>query len=371
MRCAAALSTHPVPSYAAGEVLGGILECGNEAPDFALVLLSPPLAGAAEDIANAIRTVLSPTDFAVVLSSGVVAAGTEVLRGPALAIWACWAESGESVERVCLIENPVSDGGSSFEHLATSDAVVVLFDSSYERETDLLGQIVEQLPDVELIGGLLSAVSGPAQIIDAHNSPQPALAVAFRNTSLRQCVGYGSEPLSSPFHVTQTVGTMLCEIDGESALGRVHELLRGLDPAIREQSARDLAIALIDPNSGKLIDVVRVLGADSTTGSLALSHEIPHSSLCEFHRQERHSARPGLEAALRGPRSNGALLFCSEPLTPESEREGIADVGIVTEELGTSAFAGLHLASVLGPRSGHMEFLAEPMSAVIFGQMHN
>ena len=53
MPFAAALSEHPLPTHATGEVVGQVLETLGAEPDLAVVFVTAPLAGALEDIAAA------------------------------------------------------------------------------------------------------------------------------------------------------------------------------------------------------------------------------------------------------------------------------------------------------------------------------
>ena len=60
MPFAAALSEHPVPAEAAGEVLGQILEAVTPEPDLAVLFATTPMTGALEDIVGAVQAVLRP-----------------------------------------------------------------------------------------------------------------------------------------------------------------------------------------------------------------------------------------------------------------------------------------------------------------------
>ncbi len=50
MPFAAAMSEHPLTAHAVGEVTGAVLERIGDRPDFATVFVTPPHAGALEDV---------------------------------------------------------------------------------------------------------------------------------------------------------------------------------------------------------------------------------------------------------------------------------------------------------------------------------
>ena len=60
MPFAAAMSEHPLTAHAVGEVTGAVLERIGDRPDFATVFVTPPHAGALEDVMRTVEEVLHP-----------------------------------------------------------------------------------------------------------------------------------------------------------------------------------------------------------------------------------------------------------------------------------------------------------------------
>lgn len=370
MRCAAALSTHPIPSHATGDVIADLLQKADRNPDLLVVFITPAFAGAAEDIRAAMQLVLKPAQFVLASSPGVIAAGSEVTRGPALASWACWTDDREEVGLTHFPgDSPSALTGA--EAFASADLVVLLASPSFANLAGFIEQIGCLSPQKLICGGLLSEAVGPAVLLDSSGARQALTAMTFTNVKCAHRVGFGSEAVSEAFTATQTSDSMLCSIDGRPALEVAQTVLAGLDRSVRSQAAEDLAVGIIDRDSGDLREVMRVLGADSSTGALALSGPMVANSLFEFHRQDRRSAESGLGTALGGPRSSGALLFSTEPINPVSLNDGVGELGTVCEELGSSDFAGIHVASAIGAAVGRSRLLAAPMAAAIFGRVHH
>ena len=87
-RFAAAMSEHPVTAMAVGEVIGQVLERVGEAPDLAMLFVTPPHAGAIDDAAAAVRATLGPGTLLGCTAESVVGNAREVEGEPAVTLWA-------------------------------------------------------------------------------------------------------------------------------------------------------------------------------------------------------------------------------------------------------------------------------------------
>jgi small ligand-binding sensory domain FIST len=120
-----------------------------------------------------------------------------------------------------------------------------------------------------------------------------------------------------------------------------------------------------------VIDVHDVLGADRESGALAVAAVLPAGTVVAFHRNEESDSFAGIDVALGGPAAAGALIFACATIDPEAEHICVSDLGPLTETLGTAAYAGVHVATVIGPGSSGPKLSAAPLSAVIFGRRHH
>src|SRR3954468_1927575 len=88
-RYAAALSLHPTPVEAVGEVAGEILERFDGArPDLLVCFASPHHVGAFEDVAAGLRKLLEPDVMIGCTAVGVAGGSVEVEEGPGLSVFA-------------------------------------------------------------------------------------------------------------------------------------------------------------------------------------------------------------------------------------------------------------------------------------------
>ena len=88
---AAALSEHPNAAVATGDVVGRVLEGlgePEEAPDLAMVFVTPVHASALGEIARTVMATLRPGALLGCAAVSVVGGEREVERGPGIALWA-------------------------------------------------------------------------------------------------------------------------------------------------------------------------------------------------------------------------------------------------------------------------------------------
>jgi len=374
MRCAAALSTHPIPAYATGDVIAEILDLNQPPADLVVAFATPAFGGTAGDIAKTIQALLRPRRLALMVSDGIIGAGTEVTAGSGIALWSLWLddmlenESAQvfSVDDAALAEN------SAFTSALHGATEIILFGIPEEpRVTNWIDQICDLRRGRTVSGALLAASQGGLLLNCADDSSPSLLALAVTGIDSTVALAHGTTALSAPMVVSSAVGSMLCELDDRNALQRAKDILASIETGRRSIAAQDLAVALLEPDTDRVVDVYRVLGADRTSNSLALSHPVHTGDRVAFHRQDRFGPLADLEDALRGARSHGALVFSCGSLNPNSDLVGTGEVGLLGEALGTSAYAGIHVASVIGPSAGGSGLCSAPFSAVIFGRSHH
>ena len=100
-RYAAALSLHPTPVEAVGEVAGEILErFDGDRPDLLVCFASPHHVGAFEDIAHGLRKLLEPDAMIGTTAVAIAGGGREIEDGPALSVFAASFAAGR-IDRSC------------------------------------------------------------------------------------------------------------------------------------------------------------------------------------------------------------------------------------------------------------------------------
>ena len=150
---------------------------------------------------------------------------------------------------------------------------------------------------------------------------------------------------------------MIHELAGRNALERVEEVLRRLTPD-------DVAMAQHGLHLGRVIDerkaefergdflIRNVLGADRSTGSVAVGDEVEIGATVQLQVRDADSADEDLRDLLDGRSAHGALLFTCNGRGTHLFGDDDHDATIVTESLDGAPVAGMSCAGELGPVGG-------------------
>src|SRR4051812_32061707 len=160
---ASALSLHPIPVEAVGEVAGQVLErFGGERPDLLVCFASPHHVGAFEDIASGLARLLEPEAFVAVTAGAVAGTGREVEEEPGLSVFA--ASFGGAHARAFTLDAVETTDGMEIvgwpDDLADHGTLLLLADPFTFPVNDFLRLCNDQVPGLTVIGGLASASAG-------------------------------------------------------------------------------------------------------------------------------------------------------------------------------------------------------------------
>jgi small ligand-binding sensory domain FIST len=364
MPFAAALSEHPLATHAVGEVVGEVLERLGEEPDLAILFVAAPHTGVVEDIAAAVRQLLRPKVLIGCTAGTVVGVDREVEDHPALSLW---AGRIPTVEVHRLTAERTDDGAAITGFPAADDlppdaeAIIVLADPFTFPVEELVDGLRDQLGvDLPVIGGLASAARGPGGnriVLDGHVLHDGAVAVVIGGVGVHAIVSQGCRPIGDPMVVTSADGSMIKELAGRNALEKVQETLRLLHPD-------DVSLARRGLHIGRVIDerkaefergdfLVRdVLGADPSTGAVAVGDEVEIGDTVQLQVRDADSADEDLRHLLWARAADGALLFtCNGRGTALFGVED-HDAQAVSDALDRAPLAGMSCAGELGPVGG-------------------
>lgn len=163
MGYAAALSQHPLPTQAVGEVAGTLLEQGGSRPDLVAVFTTRAHAGALEDIAGTLAAVLQPLALVGCAASGVIGPGREVALGPGVAALA----GPVGPLRAVRLHLDGGEGAASTvrgwpEDVPFAPRALLLFSDPFGFPLDVfLTWMARAHPGVAVIGGAVAGARGP------------------------------------------------------------------------------------------------------------------------------------------------------------------------------------------------------------------
>jgi small ligand-binding sensory domain FIST len=244
------LSEHPVPSQAVGEAVGQVLErLGDERPDLVVLFASPHHVGAFEDVASSVRGLLDPTVLLGGTAGAVIGGGREVEDSPALSLFAARLPATLLTPvRLEVVQTP--DGPSLVGWPDHPDGTMLLLADPFTFPADaFLDRVNEDLPKLQIIGGLASAAMQPGGnrlVLDDQLTDSGAVgAVLTGGVEVRTVVSQGCRPVGKPYVVTKSDRNFLLELGGKPALQRLQETATSASDEERELMRRGLQIGCV------------------------------------------------------------------------------------------------------------------------------
>jgi small ligand-binding sensory domain FIST len=370
MPFAAAMSEHPVPAHAVGEVAGEILDTFGERPDLAVIFVTPPFAGALEDAVTAIDEILHPLVLVGCAAESIVGPHREVERTAAVSLFA--ARTGPLLP-VALGVTAGGTGGDPGAELTVTgwpddvafapQALLLVADPFSFPAEPFLDWVEARYPGLPVIGGMASAAHAPggnrlAIGRDVRTSGAVG-ALLGPGVAVETVVSQGCRPFGRPLVVTRAHENVIEELAGAPALERLVTQAHG--------SLTEDEVALLEMGGlqiGRVIDEHRatfgrgdfllrnVLGADRRTGALAVGEVMSVGTTVQFHLRDARTADEDLHILLKGRRADGALVFTCNGRGSRLFEEPHHDARVLADVLGPVPLAGFFAAGEIGPVGG-------------------
>jgi small ligand-binding sensory domain FIST len=377
-RYAAALSLHPTPVEAAGEVAGEIIErFEGERPDLVVCFASPHHVGAFEDVAGGLRKLLEPDVFVGCTAVGVAGGSVEVEDGPGLTVFAARFGAGR-VSGVALDAIQTDDGVeiSGWPDELPAHGTLLMFADPYSFPVaDFLRLCNSQVPELTVIGGCASSGSRPGGnriVFDDRIMTSGAVAVMCSDdVPVRAVVSQGCRPIGKPLTITRAERNLVHELAGQPAMARLQEIVNAATEHDRELMREGLHLGLVvdehrlDFERGDFL-VRNLLGADQSTGSLAVGEVVDVGQTVQFHVRDAAAADEDLRELLRGVDASAVLLFTCNGRGQHLFGVPDHDAGVVEQLLGPLPVAGAFCAGEIGPIGGRNSLHGFTASLALF-----
>jgi small ligand-binding sensory domain FIST len=362
---ASALSEHPVTSQATGEVAGAVLESIGERPDLVVVTATRPHAGALEDVAATLDSVLQPLVIVGCAAESVVGTAHEAEETPAISLWA--GRVGP-LAPVSLGAVRLADGSWHFDgwpdRFAFEPHALMLVADPFTFPADaFLDWLAERHPSLPVIGGNASSGQGPGGsrliIGDRVVSAGATGVVLGSGAHIEPVVSQGSRAYGASFTVTRCERNIIHEVAGIPAMEcMVDQIKDGLRPAeVAGIESNGLFVGRLideridDPGPGDYL-VRSVLGVDRTTGAVAVDDQVPLGSTIRFHVRDAETAHRELETLLRPCEADAALVFTCNGRGTRLFDDPHHDAGLLHDSVGPVPVGGFFAAGEFGPVGG-------------------
>ncbi len=396
---AAALSRHPSPVDAVGECVGEILDTlDGDRPDLVVCFATPHHLGTFADMATGIRKLLEPDSLIGTISTAVAGGRHEVETGPALSLWAAnWG--GGRARSVTLDAFATTDGHRIDgwpDDLPTRGTFVLLADPATFPIGDFLRIGERHAPGLTIVGGLAASPPTPASgsldlrglaprdvpgrpalpallAVDDDVRGRGAVGVVIDDSvPVRTVVSQGCRPIGQPFTITRAEHNVIQELAGQPPLERLRTTVAGLSDTEHDLLRHGLHVGLVVDEHrvefGRGDFLVRnLVGADDTTGAIAVGEAVATGQTVQFHVRDAASADEDLAALLAPVDGASALLFTCAGRGHDLFGVADHDVDLVQDRLGTVPLAGMACAGEIGPIAGRPFLHGFTASVAVFG----
>lgn len=381
MRFAAAISQHPDPAIAVGEVAGEVIEAVGTGPSIAVLFVSGSHLAHIEEIAATVQTLLEPAAFVGASAGGVVCGSQGVEDTAATVLWA--GKVPGSITPIHLTAREAQGGvvvdGLRAEAAASAATMLLLPDPFTFPAGEFLGQVAVEYPGLTAIGGLASASDrrgGNRLVIGGRVATSGAVGLLLdAEASPRTVVSQGCRPIGQPWIVTKSQGNVLLELGGQPALERVLSTIERLGPEERALASNGLHCGIVadehkaEYERGDFL-IRAVIGADRNVGAVAVGDNVAVGSTVQFQVRDASTAGEDLEhllaAHVADHSSAGALLFTCNGRGAAMFGDAGHDPTIVQAHL-RSAVAGMFCAGEIGPVAGRNALHGFTASVAVFG----
>lgn len=290
--------------------LAALARAGTERADLALVFTTGDAYPAAHQVLHTVRRITGARTVVGCSGAGVLTERREVEDEAAVAVLV--VDDERLMARAFLVADQEAAGpevGAEVARqigptVAEGGCVLLLPDAAGLAPAGLLRGLETELGPVPVMG----AVAAGSTMFELCNTElaQGALT-GLALSGLRPVIGVaqGCIPIGESYVVTRAEGNVVHEIGSRPALEILKEAVRAVpEGSARVQRAGLFAGLAMDPAKSPLergdFLVRNLLGADQTSGAVAVAETVKVGQTIQFHIRDAHASREDLESTLRG-----------------------------------------------------------------------
>jgi small ligand-binding sensory domain FIST len=336
--------------------------------DLAVVFASHSHLDAIDDALAVVDELIGPRNLIGCCAQGVVGSGREVEVGAGASVWAA-ALPGAEVETFHVVARPEADGAviDGLPDPGGADLALLLSDPITFPVERLLDSLALEQPGLPVVGGIASGARSVEDAVLFHGREpleDGAVGALLRGVDVLPCVSQGAAPIGPEMVVTASEENLVLELASKPALEKLGEVIAELDPRERALAATGLLLGVVidenKPAYGRGDFLIRgLLGADQSTGALAIGDRPRVGQTVRFHVRDARSADEDLHAALAlqtealgGRRPSGALLFTCNGRGSHMFSVPNHDAGALDKSLDGAPVSGFFCAGEIGPVGG-------------------
>ncbi|HKN86534.1 MAG TPA: FIST N-terminal domain-containing protein [Nitrospiraceae bacterium] len=390
MQFASAVSKEINAAEAGRELAGQIRRALQNGPiDLACLFLSSHYTEHAEELSSVVFNRLSPRVLLGCTGEGIIAGSEEIENAPAVTLWAAqlpdtsltpWRLSGSREGGdVGLMEWPDLDTTSE-----PSTLLVLADPFSIPMEEVLLG-MADHCPGSVAIGGMAGGGHDEGEnrlLLNEGVYENGLIGIAISGAvCVRTIVSQGCRPIGERYVVTKADRNVIHELGGISALDQLRQMFESLNSHDRNLAQNALHVGIVMDEQRNRFErgdflVRNLIGADRSSGSLAIGDTLAEGQTIQFHVRDAQSATEDLNLMLAADRSRqttpalGALLFSCCGRGRGLFGRPHHDVTVIRERAGAIPVAGFFAQGEIGPVGGSNFLHGYTASVALFSERH-
>lgn len=374
LQFAVALSKTVETESAARAAAEDILAQLNAAPvDLACVFFSAHHAAGADLLAQVLTETLRPNLLIGCSGEGVIAGAEELETTPAITVWAAILP-GVNLHPLRSSFSPTHD---QFRLLGwpvpdVEEALFLLLADPFTVPVqDILGIVEERYPGTKAVGGLAGGGQEAGMnrlVLNDQGLDSGLVGVCLSGAvDIRPIISQGCRLIGDRFVVTKAERNLIHELGGAPALERLQAVFDSLEERDRRRAHRALHLGIaIDEQRNRFergdFLIRNLLGADRTSGAVAIGDMVQEGQTVQFHLRDAESATEDLNSLLATDRAGhrhpplGALMFSCCGRGRGLFGRPNHDVAVTMDRLGPIPIAGFFAQGEIGP-IGNRNFL--------------
>lgn len=374
LQFAVALSQREDTAVAVEELIDAIrAQLGARPIDLACLFFSAQYAAMLDDLANRLTASLHPRLLIGCGGEGIIAGSEEFETTPAVTLWAAVLPDVR-LEPFHVSFSSTQDQFhlAEFPHPGVEDSAFLLLADPFTTPVqELLALMDDQYPGVKAMGGLAGGGQEPGMnrlVLNDQVLDHGLVGVRLSGpVEIRPVISQGCRLIGDRFVVTKAERNLIHELGGVPALERLQAAFESLPEEAKLKANRALHVGIVIDEQRNRFErgdflIRNLLGADQTSGAVAIGDVVQEGQTVQFHLRDAESASEDLNALLATDRAGhrhpprGALMFSCCGRGRGLFGRPNHDATVATDQLGSIPLAGFFAQGEIGP-VGHRNFL--------------
>lgn len=246
-----------------------------------------------------------------------------------------------------------------------NDPEMVVLSDPFSCDTEALVPWLDAaFPGSTKIGGIASGGAAAGDcilLLDDKLYRTGAIGIALSgNIEVDTIVAQGCKPIGAPMFITRATGSLLYDLDGQSAMLTLEKLFAGLDEDDRSLARSSLFLGIVMHDQQEVYEhgdflIRNIVGVDPEAQAIAVGAELREGSIVQFHLRDAHTSTADLQELLAKHQYGapaGALMFSCMGRGYDLYNTANHDTTLFHNQMGLVPMGGFFSNGEIGPVQG-------------------